>query len=127
MGLTHVTTRVSNLAGDGAPYEADFLVDTGAVDCLGPTGSLQAAGIQPEGKAVYELANGEPVEYEYGFARVALLGQETVVQIIFGPEDANTDPRRGGAREHGSHRRSRYEDPAPTARQAAETAPLSGY
>ena len=88
MGLTHVTTRVTNLAGDGTPYEADFLVDTGAVDCLGPTGSLQAAGIQPEGKAVYELANGEPVEYEYGFARVALLGQETVVQIIFGPDDA---------------------------------------
>ena len=88
MGLTHVTTRVNNLAGDGTPYEADFLVDTGAVDCLGPTGSLQAAGIQPEGKAVYELANGEPVEYEYGFARVALLGQETVVQIIFGPDDA---------------------------------------
>ena len=40
-----------------------------------------------------ELANGEPVEYEYGFARVALLGQETVVQIIFGPD--NAEPIRG--------------------------------
>ena len=36
------------------------------------------------------LANGEPVDYEYGFARVALLGQETVVQIIFGPDDAES-------------------------------------
>ena len=88
MGLTHVTTRVRNLAGSGTPYEADFLVDTGAVDCLGPADRLRAAGIEPEAKAVYELANGEPVEYEYGFARVALIGQETVVQIIFGPDDA---------------------------------------
>ena len=88
MGLTHVTTRVRNLAGNGTPYEADFLVDTGTVDCLGPADRLRAAGIQPEAKAVYELANGEPVEYEYGFARVALIGQETVLQIIFGPDDA---------------------------------------
>ena len=41
-----------------------------------------------EGKAVYELANGEPVEYGYGFVRLALMGQETVDQIIFGPESA---------------------------------------
>ena len=88
MGLTHVTTRVSNLSGSGTSYEAEFLVDTGAVDCLGPTDRLRDAGIQPEGKAVYELSNGEPVEYEDGFARVALIGQETVVQIIFGPDDA---------------------------------------
>ena len=58
------------------------------MDCLGPADRLRAAGIQPESKAVYELANGEPVEYEYGFARVALMGQETVVQIIFGADDA---------------------------------------
>jgi predicted aspartyl protease len=88
MGLAHVTTQVRNLACSGTPYEADFMVDTGAVDCLGPADRLRAAGIRPEAKAVYELANGEPVEYEYGFARVALMGQETVVQIIFGPDDA---------------------------------------
>ncbi len=88
MGLTHVTTRVTNLAGSGTLYQAEFLVDTGAVDCLGPTDRLRAAGIEPEGKAVDEPANGQPVEYEYGFARVALMGQETVVQIIFGLDGA---------------------------------------
>ena len=88
MGLTRVTTGVTNLAGSGTPYQAEFLVDSGAVDCLGPTDRLRAAGIEPEGKAVYEPANGQPVEYEYGFARVALMGQETVVQIIFGPDGA---------------------------------------
>lgn len=85
MGVTHVTVTVSNLARDGKPYEADFLVDTGAVDCLAPGDELSAAGIVPEGKAVYELANGEPIECEYGFARVRFVGSETVAQVVFGP------------------------------------------
>jgi clan AA aspartic protease len=88
MGITHVTTTVWNLAKSGQPFEAEFLVDTGAIDCLAPSEALQAAGIEPEGRAVYELANGQPVEYEYGFARIAFLGEETVAQIIFGPSDA---------------------------------------
>ena len=88
MGLTHVTTAIWNLAKQGLPYEAEFLVDTGAIDCLAPRDALLAAGVVPEGKAVYELADGRPVEYEYGFARVSFLGEETVTPIIFGPEEA---------------------------------------
>ena len=90
MGVTHVTTRISNLAQDAEPWEAEFLVDTGAIDCMAPRERLIAAGIRPEGKRVYELANGQPVEYEYGFARVSFLGDETVAQIVFGP--AETEP-----------------------------------
>ena len=86
MGLTHVTTTIRTLTGRGKGYAAEFLVDTGAVDCLAPAKALRKAGIKPEGKNVYELANGSPVELEYGFARVSLLGQETVTPIIFGPE-----------------------------------------
>jgi clan AA aspartic protease len=87
MGLTHVTVNVSNLGKDQPPYEAEFLVDAGAIDCLVPASTLHAAGIGIEGRDVYELANGEVVEYPYGFARVAFMGSETVAQIIFGPED----------------------------------------
>ncbi|MFW6164389.1 MAG: aspartyl protease family protein [Planctomycetota bacterium] len=89
MGLTHVTVAVRDLGGDGEPYEANFLVDTGAIDCMAPAQALAAAGVQPQGKAVYELANGEPVEYDYGFARISFLGAETVAQVIFGPDDAD--------------------------------------
>ena len=88
MGVTHVTAQVSNLAKTGTPYEAEFLVDTGSIDCLVPSEALRAAGVEPEGKAVYELASGEPVEYDYGFARISFLGEETVAQIIFGPAGA---------------------------------------
>jgi predicted aspartyl protease len=47
---------------------------------------LLKAGIKPEGKKVYELTDRSPVELEYGFARVSLLGDETVTPIIFGPQ-----------------------------------------
>ena len=90
MGIIHVTVSISNLEQKGKPFEAEFLVDTGAIDCMGPKDRLLEAGIKPEGKKVYELANGEPVEFEYGFARVSFMGDETVAQIILGPE--NTEP-----------------------------------
>ncbi len=86
MGILHVTVSVANLKQDQPPYEADFLVDTGAIDCLTPASSLTAAGIEVEGRDVYELANGEVLEYPFGFARVSFMGSETVAQIVFGPE-----------------------------------------
>jgi clan AA aspartic protease len=87
MDLTHVTVNVSNLQKNQPPFEAEFLVDTGAIDCLAPASALRAAGIGIEGQDVYELANGEVLEYPYGFARISFMGSETVAQIIFGPED----------------------------------------
>lgn len=86
MGLTHVTVCLSNLSGEGAAYEGEFLVDTGAVNCLAPASRLTEAGIRVEGSEVYELANGEVVEYAYGFARVLFMGAETVSKVVFGPE-----------------------------------------
>ena len=93
MGTTYVTAKVSDLGKTKKPYEASFLVDPGAIDCMAPKSRLTKAGIRPEGRDVYELAKGQPVEYEYGFARIAFLGSETVVQIILGPED--TEPIMG--------------------------------
>ncbi len=58
MGLTRVTTTVRSLAGRGKGFVADFLVDTGAVDCLAPTKALRKAGIKPEGKNVYDSLMG---------------------------------------------------------------------
>ncbi len=99
MGLTRIAVRVSDLAGEGGPFEDEFLVDTGATDSMAPGDRLAEVGIEPEGRRKYELGNGEPVprrvasteepgatrEYEYAFARVAFMGEETVTRIIFGP------------------------------------------
>ena len=88
MGVTHVTTTIRNVTGRGKRFTAEFLVDTGAVDCLAPAKSLRRIGIRPEGKKVYERADGKPVEFEYGFVRISFLGNETVAQVIFGPAGA---------------------------------------
>ncbi len=87
MGLTRVTAKISNLTKTGVSYEAEFLVDTGAIDCLVPGNALVNAGIEVEGKEVYQLANGQAVESNYGFARISFMGYETVTQVIFAPED----------------------------------------
>jgi clan AA aspartic protease len=86
MGLTHVTLTLNNLKNEGRPFEDELLVDTGAIDCLAPSSALTQAGIAAEGRDVDELANGEVVEYPYGFARVSFMGAETVSKAIFGPE-----------------------------------------
>jgi len=86
MGLTHVTVALGNLGGDRPVYESEFLVDTGAIDCLAPACALREAGIRIEGNDIYERANGEIVEYPYGFARVTFMGAETVTRVVFGPD-----------------------------------------
>ncbi len=88
MGLTNVTVNITNLSKSKKGYESLFLVDTGAIHCMAPASKLEEAGIDIEGKQSYELANGQALEYYYGFARVSFLGSETVSEIIFGPEDA---------------------------------------
>src|SRR5207253_2425434 len=88
VGVTHVTAQLRSLAGRSKAYRAEFLVNMGAIDCLAPASRLKAAGIKREGKAVYVIVDGKPVEMDYGFARVSFIGAETVAQVIFGPEDS---------------------------------------
>lgn len=86
MGTVYVTARVRPVAGSRKFFDAEFLVDTGAINCRAATSMLKRIGIKPEAREVYELANGETVEYPVGFARVSFLGSETMTRIIFGPE-----------------------------------------
>lgn len=85
MGLTHVAVRLFNSASPDT-YEADFLVDTGATDTMAPASDLKKIGIQPLGKDVYELANGELVEYEYGNAELRFMNEIVPIRIVFGPD-----------------------------------------
>lgn len=88
MGLTYVTTAIHSLAGKGKPFEDQFLVDTGAIDCMIPADKLHTAGVPVDGRDSYELANNQLVEYPYGHAWVEFMGMKTVSRIIFGPEDS---------------------------------------
>lgn len=87
MGATQVTVAVSNPADPNRRWEALFLVDTGAIDCMAPANQLRAIGIQPRGKRTYELADGTEVVMEIGVATVEFMGEVVGATIIFGQDD----------------------------------------
>ena len=87
MGLTHVVVKIGNLGSDDL-YDANFLVDTGAVESMAPASELRRVGIKPVGKRTYELASGELRDYAYGLAELRFMDEITSTDIIFGPENA---------------------------------------
>jgi clan AA aspartic protease len=87
MGLIHVTVALRASQRNRKKYGADFLVDTGATDCLAPASKLKRAGIRRRGRMSYELANGETVEYDFGLAEIEFMGELTSGRVIFGPDD----------------------------------------
>jgi len=80
MGLTHVAVALKGLGASNGTYEADFLVDTGATDCL-------QIGVQAVGAMVYELADGTKHEYPFGLVEIRFMGEITAGRVIFGPDD----------------------------------------
>jgi clan AA aspartic protease len=86
MGMIHVTVAVRPSGRSRKKYEALFLVDTGATDCMAPASQLRQAGIRRRGRMTYELADGSPAEYDFGLAEIEFMGQLTAGRVIFGPE-----------------------------------------
>lgn len=88
MGITHVSATVKPILPGGSSVTAEFLVDTGAIDCLLPASLLRQAGIEPDRADFYELADGELVELPVAAARIEFMGSMVIARVIFGPEDA---------------------------------------
>ena len=86
MGLTHVTVIIKATQDSEKQYETEFLIDTGATDSMAPGKDLLEKDIKPIGKTVYELANGDIVEYPFGLAVIEFMGEITAGRIIFGPD-----------------------------------------
>jgi hypothetical protein len=49
MRLIYLTVLLRASQKSRKKYEADFLVDTGATDCMAPASKLRKAGIRPPG------------------------------------------------------------------------------
>src|SRR5881396_1010115 len=88
MGVTRVTVVLTVLRTTDSAYEADFLVDTGATDCLAPAAKLKEIGVEPVGKSAYEWADGTLHEYTYGLVQIKVMGEVTAGRVIFGPDNA---------------------------------------
>ena len=90
MGAIHVATTIRNPAALGNSWEGMFLADTGATDSLVPKPHLEAIGLAPEGKRVYELADGSELELDIAVARIEFMDTWTGGTVIFG--DAAAEP-----------------------------------
>src|SRR5438270_12473513 len=88
MGLAHVTVALKRVGSTDGQYQAVFLVDTGATDCMAPASGVIAAGIEPAGKTNYELADGSVQEYVFGLAQIEFMGEVTAGRVIFGTDTA---------------------------------------
>ena len=93
MGATHVTVRITNPADPDRFWEGLFLVDTGATDCLAPRPHLEAIGLKPEGKRVYELADGSEIAVDVAVAKIEFMGEVVGGTIVMGADD--TEPLLG--------------------------------
>ena len=63
-----------------------FLVDTGAIDSLGPRAQLEAIGLKPKGQRVYKTADGREVMMDVTSADIEFIGEFTAGLIIFGED-----------------------------------------
>ncbi|MBF0492456.1 MAG: clan AA aspartic protease [Deltaproteobacteria bacterium] len=87
MGFTYVTVEVKALHKNKPKFSDEFMVDTGAIDCLIPGKILKKLGIPVAKTLEYEMADGSLHKYPVGFARIEFMGEETVTQVVFGPDD----------------------------------------
>ena len=84
MGLTKVTTKLTNMGRGAGSYEGLFLVDTGATDSMAPRDELRKIKVKEVGKMSYELANGSLREFSYGLVKIEFMGETTAGRVIFG-------------------------------------------
>ena len=87
MGVTHVTVTIRNPADPDRAWEGLFLVDTGAMDSRVPRPHLEAIGLRPKGRRVYELANGDELEMEITVAEIEFMGEIVGGTVRFGEAD----------------------------------------
>ena len=80
MGATHVTATVRNIADRDRSWEGLFRVDTGATDSLVPRPCLEAIGLAPERRRVYELADGRTITVDIAFGLIEFMGDAVAVR-----------------------------------------------
>ena len=94
MGATQVTVTVRNPADPDRSWDGLFLVDTGATDSMVPRVHLEAIGLKPKGRRVYELADGSELTFDITTADLEFMGEIVGGTIIYN-EDDDAEPLLG--------------------------------
>ena len=83
-------------APPGKSWDGLFLVDAGrilgATDSLVPRCCIEAIGLKPEGRRVYEMADGREVAMDFARAYIEFMGDLTAIRVIVG---GDTEPLLG--------------------------------
>lgn len=89
VGFIHVPVTVTSVIGGGNQSDAEFLIDTGALDAVAPSRELHRIGLKPDGVNTYERADGRLRDFEFAFARLTFMGTVVLCRVLFGPDDAS--------------------------------------
>ena len=92
MGAMRVTVTVRNPADPGRFWEGLFRV-TGATDSLVPGPQLEAIGLEPKGRRVCGLADGNEIAMDIAVGEIGFMGETVGGTILFGA--ANAEPLLG--------------------------------
>ncbi len=84
MGLIHAPVIIRNPAEPDREWKGEFLVDTGAVNTMVARPHLEAIGLKPNNRELYELADGTRLELETTTCTVEIMGQIVGSTVIFG-------------------------------------------
>lgn len=90
----HVTVAVRNPDEPDRFREGLFLVDAGATDSLVPGPHLEAIGLRPKGRRVYETADGRRIATDVTAADMEFMGDMVGGTVPFGGDEAEPAPAR---------------------------------
>ena len=83
MGLIKRRFAVTNPTEHGRRWEAEFLLDSGAIDTVVPSSQLDAIGIVRDTPQRYVMADGRVNQLETGTARIEFGGRGVGVTVVF--------------------------------------------
>ena len=79
--------QLGNLEGQTFT-EVEAMVDTSALTTLVPRSILESAGIVPQNRETFTMADGRRVSMDMAQARARVNGRETITWVVFGDDDA---------------------------------------
>ena len=94
MGIMRVSAIVRNPADLDRSWEGEFLVDTGAIDCVAPRHFLEGIGLIPMDSRVYGLADGSEIRLDVTVGVIEFMGGRTGKDIVI-VDDENAEPLLG--------------------------------
>lgn len=87
MGMLRITMGIASTQREDTVREfPETLVDTGAELSCVPRAVLEELGIKPRKQVRFQMANGEAILRDIGYAIVHAGGVETADEVIFGEE-----------------------------------------